>query len=379
LADHSLLARAPERWWMLEMIREFALAQMSSEKRAAVQQRHTAYFATQAATQTVTNFDAIARDYDNFRTALAWAIAAHDAHAALTLCIKLCWFWETRGYMREGMSLARAALATSGVVDGRLRVDALERVSTLAWLGHQFDVALDYAEQAIALARSRGRHEDLAFVLNLLGRIFIEQGDYARAEVALQESLQHARQAPHLFNPGCPLTQLGDLALARGDWEAAQTHLTQAVTLLAGEGEGGQGGIHIHLGVAHTALAEVALVQNQYAQARHELWQVLPYAHLRMRRLRAMLVTLAGLLLATLHTTQAEDARAAAAFLGAVAGMGERTGDSLPPWQQALAAQRSASAQRLLAQHEWQAAWQVGYTWTPAQAVAEAEKWLEME
>jgi tetratricopeptide (TPR) repeat protein len=368
---------------MLEMIREFALAQMNSEERTAVQQRHTAYFATQAATQNVTNLDAIARDHDNFRAALAWAIAAHDAHAALTLCIQLCWFWETRGYMREGMSLARAALATSGAVDGRLRMDALERVSTLAWLGHQFDVALDYAEQAIALARSSGRHEDLAFLLNLLGRIFIEQGDYARAGAALQESLQHARQVPHLFNPGCPLTQLGDLALARGDWEAAQTHLTQAITLLAGEEEGGQGSIPIHLGVAHTALAEVALVQNQVARARHQLQQVLPYAHVRMRRLRAMLVAIAGLLLTKLHTTQAGEAtvraRAAAAFLGAVAGMGERTGDSLPPWQQALVAQRSTYAQSHLLQHEWQAAWQVGYRWTPAQAVAEAEKWLEME
>lgn len=44
-----------------------------------------------------------------------------------------------------------------------------------------------------------------------------------------------------------------------------------------------------------------------------------------------------------------------------------------------LIAQRRESAQRLLTQHEWQTAWQVGHTWTLAQAVAEAEKWLTLD
>jgi hypothetical protein len=57
---------------------------------------------------------------------------------------------------------------------------ALERVSTLAWQGHQFDVALHFAEEAATLARRHDRPGKLALTLNLLGRILIEQGDYAR-------------------------------------------------------------------------------------------------------------------------------------------------------------------------------------------------------
>ncbi len=108
----------------------------------------------------------------------------------------------------------------------------------------------------------------------------------------------------------------------------------------------------IHVAIAHTNLAELALAHGNSIQASHELRQVLPYAHLYMRRLHCLLVTLVGLLLTPLHTTSAADAHAAAAFLGAVAGVSERTGDSLSPLHQALIAQRSGRAQQLLAQRE---------------------------
>ena len=100
---------------MLEMIREFALAQMSNQERTATEQRHIAYFMAQPAT----NLATIAHDHANFRTALASAITAGDTHAALTLCRKLSWLWEMHGLFREGMTLARAALAMPVGEDAR--------------------------------------------------------------------------------------------------------------------------------------------------------------------------------------------------------------------------------------------------------------------
>ena len=372
LTDHSLLARTPERWQMLAMIREFALAQMSAAERVATQQRHTAYFVA----QTVLNLDGIALDHANFRAALGWAMAAQDVHAALTLCIKLCWFWETRGYLREGITLGRAVLTMAAGVDLDLRIDALERVSTLVWQGHQFDVALQLAEEAATLARSNDRPGKLALALNLLGRILIEQGNYAHAEAALQESTQLARQVPHLFNLGCSLTMLGELALVREDWEVAQVHLAQAIPFLVSESDSLYVGVFVAM--AHTYLAEVALANGDPHQARRELRQALPKARLYIRRLRCLLVTLAGLLLSTIHNTPTEDAQAAATLLGAEAALGEQTDAPSLLLYQPLIAQRSESAQRLLSQSQWQTAWQVGHTWTLAQAVAAAEKWLGM-
>ncbi len=373
LTEHNLLARAPERWQLLEMIREFALAQMSSAERTATQQSHSTYFVAQA----VTNFDVVARDHANFRAALVWAIASQDAYAALTLCIKQCWFWETHGYLREGMTLARAALAIPAAVDPNLRIDVLQRVSTLAWQGHQFAIAMQFAEEAATLARRNDLPAKLASTLIVLGRIWIEQGDYSHAEIALQESIQLARQAPHLFNPGCPLTQLSEVALARGDWAAAQAHLAQAIPCLVSTHESLL--VDVHVAMAHTHLAEVALAYGHPNQARHELRQALPQARLHIRRLRCLLVTLVGILLRPLPTTQTQDVTAAASLLGTVAGLGERSGDPLSPLFQALLAQRAERVKQRLPQSEWQAAWQVGHTWTQAQAVAEAERWLALD
>jgi hypothetical protein len=168
---------------------------------------------------------------------------------------------------------------------------------------------------------------------------------------------------------------LGDVALARGDWDAAQTHLAQAVTYLASEQD-----LYVSafIAMAHTDLAEIALAHDAPEQACRELRQALPQARLAVRRFRCVLVTLAGLLLTTVHTTPTEDAQAAAVFLGAEAALGKQTDAPSLLRYQALIAQHTAQAQQLLTQREWQAAWQVGHTWTLAQAAAEAEKWLGM-
>ena len=373
LADHNLLVRAPERWQMLAMIREFALAQMVGEELQAVRQSHITYFATQASANT----QVFAIDHANMRAALESALAAHRTEAVLTLFIGLCWFWEGHGYLREGMALAPSVLALADAFPVDLRIDVLERVGTLVWQARQLDTALQYAEEAAALARGHHHPGKLALVLNLRGRILIEQSEYDQAESALRESTLLALGAPHLFNPGCPLTLLGEVALTRGDWEAARTHMAQALPFLGGEQVSPYVGVFVAMG--HTTMAEVALAYGNPLEARDELLQALPQARLYIRRFRCLLVTLAGLLLYTRATPAAKHLAAAAALLGAVTRLGEHSGDALSPFYQAQIVRRSAQTQQLLAQDAWEAAWLSGRTWTRPQAVAAAENWLESD
>jgi hypothetical protein len=92
---------------MLEIVHEFARAQLSAEEKTSVQQRFVRYFGEEAAY----GLDDIAVEYSNFRAALVLAIDAQAARTALLLCRKLSWFWEANGYLGEGLTLARAALA----------------------------------------------------------------------------------------------------------------------------------------------------------------------------------------------------------------------------------------------------------------------------
>lgn len=369
LTEHNLLTRAPERWQMLEMIREFALAQMDNAERSLVQQRHTAYFVDQADQKLAVSLAAITQDHDNFCTALAAAIAAQDAYRALTLCIKLIWFWEMNGHLRQWISLVRAALALPAATD--LRFDLLERMATLAFQVHQFDVAEEFVDQLQVLARQPNDPLPLARVLNLQGRILIEQGELARAAAVLQANEWLARQIPYRFNPGCPLAQLGEVALMRGDWAKAAQQLHEALSLLTRGEENLYTGIF--MAMAHTDLAELALVHNDPAQARHHCTQVLPYARQYLRRLHCLLVTIVGI---TVTPSPAANVQNAATLLGAIAGLGERTGDTLSPFHQRLIGERSAVVEQRLTAIEWQAAWQVGHVWTPTQAADAAEGWL---
>jgi len=375
LTDHNLLVHTPGRWKMLEMMREFALAQMSDTERATMKQRHIAYFTERADQKLALSLADITLDHDNFRAALASAIASEDVQAAFALCIKLIWFWELNGHLREGVKLARATLSMPG--DTPLRFDLLERIATLAFQVHQFDVADEFAGQLHRLALAHNDPLEVARALNLQGRILIEQGELDRAETVLVEDAQIARQIPHLFNLGFPLAQLGEIALARGEGEMAARHWHTALSLLTNaEGDLYNG---IFAAMTHTGLAELALLGNDPTQARRELRQVLPYARLYLRRLHCLLIALAGLLLARSSPRSPATDRAAAMLLGAVAGLGERTGDTLSPFHQRLVAERTAHAQQLLSPHEWQVAWRQGHAWTPAQAVEEAERWLAVK
>ena len=213
--------------------------------------------------------------------------------------------------------------------------------------------------------------------LNLFGRILLERGDYEQAEAVLQESVQLARQTLHSFNPGCPLTLLGELELARGDLEAAQTHVVQALPLLTLERSNLYVGAHIAM--AHTDLAEISLAHGNLPGARYELRQAFPHARLYVRRLRCLLVTLAGLRHGTSHSIQTTEAEDTAKLIGAVARLGDRSGERLSLFYQTLITERSEYMRKLLSQREWQSAWKIGYVWTPAQAAAEAGLRLGLE
>ena len=56
----------------------------------------------------------------------------------------------------------------------------------------------------------------------------------------------------------------------------------------------------------------------------------------------------------------------------------ERTGDTLSPFHQRLIAEHTVLSQPLFPLHDWQVAWQQGHTWTPAQAIEVAERWLTL-
>lgn len=364
LSDHSLLAPEPGRWRLLEMIREFAWSRLSAEERNLAQARHARYFQNLLA-QSSEALAAISADYHNYLAALRWLIERGEAAAAQQMCADLAWFWETHGYVREGQALIRRSLALPGQADAGRRIGLLFRAANLSWQCHDFASADEFAGQALAVAQAE-QPEEQASLFNLVGRMEIERGEFARAEAALRRSEGLARQRPELLNPGFPLVQLGEVAWARGDLTQAQALFDEAAALLPDAGP------DLARAILHTDRAEIALARGDAAAARRELLLALPHARGHVRRVRFWLVSLAGLLLAD---GSPENAALSAQCLAAEEGLGERVGP-LSPIYRALIAQRLEAARALVGAAAWSVHWRAARGWTALEALARGETWL---
>lgn len=349
LTDHHLLEREQDRWRMLEMIREFALEQLSADERATTQHRHALHFAS-LLQQIKSDMARIEIDHDNFRTALRWAIRARDGALALSLCGTLADFWETRGYLREGLALARETLAIAENVAPNLRIGFLNNVVHLAWNKHDFETALELNAQSIALARANRLHNALAVAFNVLARIHIERGDYERAEQALRECERIAERHPSVT--GIMFAQFGEIAFARDEFGDAQAQSEQALKLIHEQQDR-------FVALIHTNLAEIAMARGDYERARTHLENALPFIHLHVRRQLCFLLSLAGWLITSPHA-RPNDVRNGVELLSAAEMITERTGAPPSAIYRTLNEGRMEIARRRLTDREWQAAWQRG-------------------
>jgi DNA-binding CsgD family transcriptional regulator len=117
LVDKSLLRTLPSynahetRFYMLETVREFAVAQLAAGGEQAGLRRQHALFFTSMAEQAVSRLRGpeqeqwlaqLAVEHDNLRAALQWSVEDGEWEIALRLGGALWLFWEIRGRQNEG-------------------------------------------------------------------------------------------------------------------------------------------------------------------------------------------------------------------------------------------------------------------------------------
>jgi len=150
LVDKSLVQSEQDgegghRFRLLESVRDFALEQVTGfGEGQAVGRAHARYFlelAERAAPELVGPgqrvwFLRLEHEHDNLRAALRWLWDHGENEQALRLAAALGYFWEVRGYLREGMTALDEALARVPGADPRLRAKALSLLgSILIWQG----------------------------------------------------------------------------------------------------------------------------------------------------------------------------------------------------------------------------------------------------
>jgi tetratricopeptide (TPR) repeat protein len=270
----------------LETSRQYALDKLVSSSEAhKFRSKHSEWFTDLAETGAESMlggpdqapwFDRIGSELDNFRTALAWSLGDGDPALGLRLGAALSRFWEVRGHWSEGLGWLEDALAGAHDADDGLRGRALVAASFLAFYRGQLESArlavteglaaavrahdkptearglrfeavieqrmgdrasaIDSANKAVELSRAHGAAADLAFALQVLGRLLADD-DRDEARARYEEGLEVARKAQDAVSQIYLLYALGRLHVRAGDNDHARELYAEALDLSQQVGE----------------------------------------------------------------------------------------------------------------------------------------------
>lgn len=367
LTDHSLLMRevigGKSHWRMLELIHEFAASKLTIEKRSRLELRRAEYFAQKIRVLKLETPQEVQEEYflvnfSNFQNAVNWVIDAGHTRLCVQLITSLIDLWEKLGYFKEGFDSVTRFLRSSAEIDHRRRAYLLDAASTLAWHQHDFEAALIYAKAAVE--QEHGTEDEDPMYRNLLGRIYIEQGKFAEARVALEECLALVYKKTDHLSPGPPLAQLGEVYLFEGRIDESRSLLEKALDVLDEKDV-------VFLAMAKTDLAEAALIQGDFEAAKYWLKEAYPHAILHARRFIVFLCALAGYLV--LPNGDKEDKQKAARLFGAIEKLSNQTGIGFNSYYQDLNKKRIALARKKLSEREWLEAFESGYGWERGEAI----------
>lgn len=220
------------RFSCLEMLRDFAGAQLSPAERAALQDRHAHYFLEQIEVQSLdkarqtrqmARFQA---DLDNYRAALDW-FAATDSGLYLHLTAALWPWWEATSNHGEGRTQLERALREAPDAPAAHRAWASLGLGRLIY--HQdFAAARPWLEEALRLFRELDERRGIAMALCYLSTLLINMHESGARECA-QEALELARLSQDAFMETEASYCLGVIDLGMGKLEQARSLLEPCI------------------------------------------------------------------------------------------------------------------------------------------------------
>ncbi len=257
------------RYWMLETIRQYAWKRLlASGEMELIRQRYLRYYLELAerAESKLTGADQVEWlrllqiEYDNLRAALLWSQQGEAGQAGLQLATALAAFWLRVGYLGEGIGWLERLLAACEEVEPA-RVKALYQAGRLAQQWGNYEQALAFAKQSLALSRQMEDKRGMARALGLMGWINHAQGNRDAASPLLEEGLALARESGDERTIARTLLLLGDLRLRQRAVEQAGLLFHESLDLYQQMDDGWS------VAWALSALSEVARLQGNYQQA----------------------------------------------------------------------------------------------------------------
>ena len=241
LLDKSLVRRrtgrlGEERYWMLEMIREFAGEQLvASGEASGIRRRHAALMLEIALSAHLTEDDderfrlpLVLAEEQDMRAAVDWA-SSTDVELALALVVALENFWNVHAH-QEVVRRLDDLLPRAGSAPLELRAAAFRVQGGALHVGGDFDACDTSYAESLALYREHGNERGIASLLQRLANSAFQRREFERSRALLRESQELAAgRFPYIEIAN--ITVVGRIAVECGDVEAGADLLRQAADM----------------------------------------------------------------------------------------------------------------------------------------------------
>ncbi|MGH8800733.1 MAG: tetratricopeptide repeat protein, partial [Casimicrobiaceae bacterium] len=289
--------------------------------------------------------------------------SAVDLDMRLALAMRRYWF--ERGLLGLGYRMTLEVLA-----NGTTRAPSARHAATLNDAGQiaahmgRYDEARGHLVESLAIARSIGDRQRIAFVLQPLALACAGVGDLGAARTYLREGLELAREYGDQREVAAALNALAQIARMEGDLATAELLYQQVLDL-------GRGIPHIE-SVSLLNLAMVAIGRGAPDRARAMLLEVVAICAETDSRLtgQSVIEVSAGL------AADLGDGGRAITFFGAAERQAGLSGIHRDPTDEAFLAPRIARARASLAADACAGAEAAGRALDYATAIAEVHAWL---
>jgi non-specific serine/threonine protein kinase len=337
------------RYRMLETLREFAQERLAeSGEDEDIRRRHLAWCLSLASVveETVATprfpelLDQLDRERHNFREALGWSLRTGvDVEHGLLICGMLPLYWDTRGYVPEGLRWSTELLAAGEQTPTAGRAMTLATVGWLGMLAGDPVLSEESLSGSDDMWRELGDPAQLSRSLSMHGMTTYNLNDFDRAEAMFHESSQLAKDTglEWISDAWC-VYGLAHIALARGDMLTADQLLR--ATLEYSQGRGLTWGV----GHAQLSLGVLAFMMGDLGQAVSRMSESLLIRE-QLQDGRGICDCL-GMM--AVFASVAGDHRFASVMLGAAEVRREATGQMAVPWMQPMLAEATSNAEKAL-------------------------------
>jgi predicted ATPase len=245
LVDKSLVQQQAyiqnePRFTMLETVREYALERLEeSGELERLRRRHASYLLQLAEEEERASrgplqrawLDRLETEHDNLRAALAWSLTSQgDTELGLQLTGALSHFWYIREHHSESRMWLQSVLERSSDATAA-RAKVLVGAGRLAWFQGELARANSLLKESLTLYQDLGDDVGAAFALLILGRTAVSQGDRGRGAALVEESLALFRQQGNMWGVARALIVLGDGALFEGAVDRATARFQKSLDI----------------------------------------------------------------------------------------------------------------------------------------------------